>query len=66
MKWFSKSQHVTTQVSQKILQAGLADLTLAELDGLQEAQKMSFYAVEFYGMTFHPTAPYWTCPTNRV
>jgi hypothetical protein len=66
MKWFSKSWHVTTRVSRRILRAGLEELTLPELDGLREALEASFYAVEFYGMSFHPTAPYWTCPTDRV
>jgi hypothetical protein len=66
MMWFSKSRHVSTRVSKKILRARLEDLTLPELDGLREALEMSFYAVEFYGMSFHRTAPYWTCPADRV
>lgn len=66
MKWFSKSRHVTTRVSRRTLRARLEDLTLSELDGLREALEMSFYAVEFYGMTFHSSAPYWICPSDRV
>ena len=66
MKWFSKSRHLTTWVSRKTLRASLEELTLPKLDGLREALEMSFYAVEFYGMSFHPTAPYWTCPADRV
>ena len=65
MMWFSKSRHVTTRVSRRILRARLEDLTLPELDGLREVLEMSFYAVEFYGMSFHPTTPYWTCPADR-
>jgi len=66
MKWSSKSWHVTTRVFRRIIWAGLEELTLPELDGLQEALEASFHAVEFYGMRFHPTAPYWTCPADRV
>jgi hypothetical protein len=66
MKWFSKSRHVTTRVSRRILQAGLEELTLLELDGLREALEASFHAVEFYDMRFHTTAPYWTCPADRM
>lgn len=66
MKWFSKSRHLTTRVSQKTLRARLQDLTLSELYGLREALEMSFYAVEFYGMIFHSSAPYWICPSDRV
>ena len=66
MKWFSKSRHVTTRVSRRILQAGLEELTLLELDGLREALEASFHAVEFYDMRFHTTALYWTCPADRM
>ena len=66
MKCFTKSRHVSIQISRRILQARLEDLTLPQLDRLREELEMSFYAVEVYGMIFHATAPYWTCPTNRV
>ena len=66
MKCFTKNRHVRIRIYWKILWARLEDLTLLELDKLREKLKMSFYAVEVYGMIFHATAPYWPCPANRV
>ena len=44
----------------------LGDLTLRKLAALRDELEMSFCAVEFYGTSFHPGAPYWTCPADRV
>ena len=66
MKCFTKSRHVSTRLPWKILRARLEDLTLAQLDRLREELESCFYAVELYGMMFHATAPYWTCPSDRV
>ena len=66
MKCFTKSRHVSTTLSREILRARLEDLTLLQLDRLREKLELSYYAVELYGMIFHATAPYWTCPADRV
>jgi hypothetical protein len=44
----------------------LGDLSLQKLVALRDELEMSFSAVEFYGMSFHPRAPYWTCSARRV
>jgi hypothetical protein len=36
----------------------LEDLSLRKLVALRDEFKMSFFAVEFFGMNFHPSAPY--------
>ena len=61
LKWFSNSRHVSSQDSRKILMANLGDFTLQKLVVLRDELEMSFCAVEFYGMSFHPGALYWTC-----
>jgi hypothetical protein len=38
----------------------LGDLSLRKLVALRVELEMSFYAVKFYGMSFHRGAPYWT------
>ena len=44
----------------------VADLKLRKLAALRVELEISFCAVEFYGTSFHPDAPYWTCPADRV
>ena len=66
MKCFTKSRHVSLRLPRKILRARLEDLTLPQLDRLREELESCFYAVELYDMVFHATAPYWTCPADRV
>ena len=66
LMWFSNSRHVSSRVSRKILMSELGDLTLWKLAALRDELEMSFCMVEFYGMSFHPGAPYWTCLADRV
>ena len=42
----------------------LGDLSLRKLAALRDELEMSFCAVEFYGMSFHPGYSYWTCPVR--
>ena len=66
LMWFSHSWHVSSQISWRILMSDLGDLSLWKLAALRDELEMSFSTVEFYGMSFHPGAPYWTCPADRV
>jgi hypothetical protein len=66
LKWFSHSRHVSSRISRRILMSDLGDLSLRNLAKLRDELGMSFSAVEFYGMSFHPSAPYWTYPSDRV
>jgi hypothetical protein len=44
----------------------LWNLSLRKLAKLRDELEMSFSAVEFYGMSFYPDVPYWTCSADKV
>jgi hypothetical protein len=66
LMWFSRGRHVSSRISRRILMSDLGHLSLRKLAKLRDELEMSFYAVEFYDMSFHLGAPYWTCPADRV
>jgi hypothetical protein len=51
LRWFSHSRHVINFAEDSYV--GVGDLSLPKLE-------ISFSVVGFYGMNFHPGAPYWT------
>jgi hypothetical protein len=63
---FSKSRHVTSKISKKILRSDLGDLSLRSLTKLMIELEGCYGATEFYGMFFGSFYPYWTCPADRV
>jgi hypothetical protein len=66
LMWFSHRRHVNSRISRRILMSNLGNLSLRKLVALRDQLEMSFSAMEFYGMSFHPGALYWTCPADRV
>ena len=66
LMWFSRSRHVSSICLRRILISDLGDLCLQKLAKLRDELEMSFCAVEFYGMSFHPGSPHWICLADRV
>jgi hypothetical protein len=63
---FSKSRHVTSKISNKILWSDLGDLSLRSLAKLRTELEGCYDAMEIYDMFFGSFYPYWTCPADRV
>jgi hypothetical protein len=66
MMWFSRSRHVSSKISRRILMSDLGDLSLRSLAKLRDELESCWCAEEFYGMIFESFYPYWTYPANRV
>ena len=66
LMWFSHSRHVSSRISRRIFMSDLGDLLLRKLAKLRDELEMSFYAVEFYDMSFHLGVSYWICSADRV